>query len=211
MSNLAIPVVFFGLALWFFVGPQPTLPDLEPAASVSPADIDPSPRRTIFPDPPTIEIGGLKQRCSDCHKLFDTPLVTDGERLQHGEIHLRHGINNQCSNCHSNKHRDRLVLYLEQEIGYDQVELLCQKCHGPTYRDWERGMHGRSTGSWDPKRPERGRLVCTQCHDPHSPAFPTLKPLPGPHTLRMGDPGHGEPAPEDPLLKHMRTGPSDHD
>ena len=34
--------------------------------------------------------------------------------------------------------------------------------------------------------PEQRRLKCTECHDPHSPAYPRMQPLPGPNTLRMG-------------------------
>lgn len=211
MPNTVIPVVFFGLAAWFFFGPGPSLPDVAERAAVAAADIESAPRRTIVADPPTLHIGGHDQRCSDCHSLFDSPLIADPDRLQHGHISLNHGVNDQCSNCHSVEDKDKLVLYVGEEVGYDQVEALCQKCHGPTFRDWERGMHGRSTGSWDPQHPERGRLTCTQCHDPHAPAFPTLRPLPGPNTLRMGEPAHADVEEEDPLLRRMRTGDDHHE
>ena len=78
-------------------------------------------------------------------------------------------------------------------MGYDQVQDLCASCHGPTYRDWEKGIHGRTNGYWDTSKGEQTRLVCTQCHDPHAPAFGKLVPLPGPNTLRMNDGGGPDP------------------
>ena len=35
---------------------------------------------------------------------------------------------------------NRLVLHGGESIPYSEVPRLCQKCHGPTYRDWERGI-----------------------------------------------------------------------
>src|SRR5436190_5125 len=56
-------------------------------------------------------------------------------------------------------------------------------CHGPTYRDWEIGIHGRKSGYWDKRLGAAVRQDCTSCHDPHSPAFPSLTPGPGPNPL----------------------------
>jgi hypothetical protein len=63
---------------------------------------------------------------------------------------------------------------------------VCAKCHGPAYRDWQKGTHGKTLGSWQ-AGDSRRRLGCTECHDPHSPAYPRIVPLPAPTTLRMGD------------------------
>jgi hypothetical protein len=60
---------------------------------------------------------------------------------------------------------------------------LCGSCHGPTYRDWEAGVHGRTSGYWQRDLGSIDRKVCTSCHNPHSPAFPSRPPAPGPHPL----------------------------
>ena len=59
----------------------------------------------------------------------------------------------------------------------DDVTLLCAKCHGPKYRDWKAGVHGRQNGYWDATKGPKEKLRCIQCHDPHKPAFPPIKPL----------------------------------
>ena len=78
------------------------------------------------------------------------------------------------------------------EIPWDQPQRLCASCHGPVYRDWQHGSHGRSNGFWDVRQGELIRCKCIECHDPHHPPFPALEPAPGPHTLRMGK--HGQAA-----------------
>lgn len=64
------------------------------------------------------------------------------------------------------------------EIAQADVVQLCAKCHGTIYRDWEAGVHGRQNGYWDAAKGEKTRLRCIQCHDPHSPQFKDMKPLP---------------------------------
>ncbi len=206
-AGVWIPAVFFGLSAWFFLRPGPDLPSLPGTAVITAADIDPAPRREIPSDPPTIVTGGYDKRCSDCHQLFETSLEETTPQGQHDDIVFDHGFNNHCANCHSYENRDKLVLYANREIGYDQVEELCRKCHGPTYRDWAKGMHGKTLVTWDAGSPDQGHLKCTQCHDPHAPAFPPIKPLPGPNTLRMGDQDHdgSHEIERNPLLRHMRA------
>ena len=110
-------------------------------------------------------------------------------------------MNDRCYNCHGRNDRNKLLLFGDVEIGYDDVEQLCAKCHGTTYRDWQAGMHGRTNGSWDAQDPRQRRLKCTQCHDPHAPAYDAMVPMPAPNTLRQGpqDPegghGHGKRSP----------------
>ena len=64
------------------------------------------------------------------------------------------------------------------EIPWDQPQLLCAKCHGPVYRDWQHGSHGRTNGYWDASRGKQTRRKCIECHDPHRPPFPALQPAP---------------------------------
>jgi len=72
-------------------------------------------------------------------------------------------------------------------VPFSDVQSLCAQCHGPVFRDWERGTHGKTLGAWDLSSPDAHRLTCTECHNPHSPAYEPIEPLPGPNTLRMGE------------------------
>ena len=166
--------------------PSAATPDFDLAA------IAVGPGRAVLTDPPTTRIAGFDQRCNACHKHFKS--TWDGTRplTQHQHITLSHGINNQCSNCHSGDDRERLVLHDNSSVPYSQAANLCSQCHGPVFRDWERGTHGKTLGSWDLSSTDAHRLSCTECHDPHSPAFVGIAPLPGPNTLRMGEKPAGD-------------------
>ncbi len=169
------------------------------------------PRREHMGDRPVIHINAFDFACMECHRLFPPSEIPPEELRQHDHIVLDHGINDRCRNCHDVEDRDRLVLRGGETIPYGEVALLCAKCHGPTFRDWEAGVHGRSNGYWDTDRGERQRLACTQCHDPHDPRVPAmdpLRPLPGPGTLRMDGPAHGEATEgaRDPLREAIERG-----
>jgi len=183
--RVAIALSFVALAAWFALGEALVDIPLPERTLVSAEDIDRAAARPIMSDPPEVEIGGVKQRCNDCHRLFDSGVEQKPKMIQHLDIKLDHGLNNNCHNCHSRTNRDYLILYGEREVGFDRVVDLCAKCHGPTWRDWERGIHGKTVGSWDMDSEEHRRMKCTECHDPHRPAFQPIAPLPGPNTLRM--------------------------
>ncbi|UCF33037.1 MAG: hypothetical protein JSV78_11965 [Phycisphaerales bacterium] len=136
---------------------------------------------------PEVIIAGYTYRCEECHRLFPSPPETDRPLTQHRDILLEHGINNRCFNCHHRTRRNTLVSDRGEPIPYDQPQLLCAKCHGPVYRDWTHGVHGRTNGYWDPHRGPLERKKCIQCHDPHVPAFQSMQPAPGPRTLRMSE------------------------
>ncbi len=70
-----------------------------------------------------------------------------------------------------------------RKVSFSNSQLLCGSCHGPTYRDWEAGAHGRTSGYWDRSLGPIDRKICANCHNPHSPHFPGRKPAPGPHLL----------------------------
>ena len=72
--------------------------------------------------------------------------------MQHREIKLEHGINTSCFNCHHETNRDAFAGEEGEEIPWNQPQLLCAKCHGPVYRDWQHGSHGRTNGYWDTQR-----------------------------------------------------------
>lgn len=97
---------------------------------------------------------------------------------------IRHGSggrNSTCFNCHNPEKLDQLITRDGTQLKLEQATLLCASCHGPTYRDWEVGIHGRTTGHWKADAGERTREGCAACHDPHNPTFPLVIPLPGPH------------------------------
>jgi len=168
------------------LGPSLNIPLIkEPPVSAN--QIVPGAWRVALRDPPMINIGTLNQRCSDCHLLFQSTRDPSRPLVQHTDIVLEHGINDQCLNCHDKADREKLAIGDEKVTGFDHVELLCAKCHGPIYRDWINGTHGKTVGYWNADWGQPVKLVCTQCHDPHHPAYRPIKPLPGPNTLRMGD------------------------
>lgn len=145
-------------------------------------------RRVPLSDPPTIDTGTFVQRCSDCHSLFENIREPDRALTQHIEIKLNHGANDHCLSCHDIDNREMLTLRGGGTIGFNQVEQLCAQCHGPIYNDWKKGTHGKTVGYWNTDLGMATKLTCSQCHDPHSPAYEPISPLPGPNTLRMGKP-----------------------
>ncbi len=201
---------FILLAGWFLQGPElAEIPEIK-SVVVRPEMLDTTPRRDILGDPPIIEIDGFERTCMDCHKIFPARDDAPASLLQHQHVKLFHGINDRCRNCHDVKDRDRLLLTNGESIPYSDVVRLCARCHGPTYRDWERGMHGRTNGFWEAGLGERRRLGCTECHDPHDPRVPAMDPmmpLPSPNTLRMSLPSadpHIELEETDPLRRALR-------
>ncbi len=105
---------------------------------------------------------------------------------EHSDIvvgHGRHKRNNNCFNCHDETNLEVLQTRDGHQVKLVDSSVLCGSCHGPTYRDWEAGVHGRTSGYWMRDLGEIDRKVCTSCHDPHSPAFPGRPPAPGPRSL----------------------------
>ncbi len=194
-AGYAAAPVFIAVGAWFVWGIEGVDIPSHRAMAVNRAWLSSVPRRDMLGDPPVINIDGFERTCMDCHRMFPPRADTPVRLLKHQHIILDHGINDRCRNCHYEQDRNKLVLRGGKVIGYEQVALLCAKCHGPTYRDWQRGAHGRTNGYWDVTRGERVRLHCTQCHDPHNPRVPAMDalwPLPGPNTLRMAPPKHTE-------------------
>jgi hypothetical protein len=126
----------------------------------------------------------------ECHKLFTArwhyvgsqPRSSGSEPLavlnEHKDIQLEHGSNRFCLNCHHAANRNAFVDYDGAEIAPADIVQLCAKCHGTIYRDWQAGVHGRENGFWQIGRGIRTRLLCIQCHDPHSPKFKAMRPVP---------------------------------
>jgi hypothetical protein len=212
----AITVVFLGLVAWFVLGPRRADIPIPPPAGVAPAQARPHAVRPPPRDRPLVAMAGFDFNCMECHVLFESALDTPRHLTQHRDIKLDHGLNDRCLNCHDRRDRNRLALRGGRTVPFTNVARMCAQCHGPTYRDWQRGMHGLTMGHWTPELGEQRHLACSECHDPHSPAFKPMRTLPGPHTLRMGDqtpePGEAVEA-VDPLRKwqHVPQHGTDHD
>ncbi|MGV6814628.1 MAG: hypothetical protein ACWA5W_06405 [Phycisphaerales bacterium] len=187
------------------MNPRADVPLVEQPA-VRPEQIKPGAFRVALTDPPMVNLGTYDQRCNDCHSLFENDRDSDRALTQHTNIVLEHGNNDACLNCHDKADREKLTLRGGGTVGYDHVEQLCAQCHGPIYRDWQNGTHGKIIGYWNTDLGPATKLKCTQCHDPHHPAYRPMAPLPGPNTLRMGDQhnGHGEAFDERNPLQRWR-------
>jgi hypothetical protein len=129
---------------------------------------------------PVYTVGKFTFACGECHRTVPEPYTAGAEFTKHAEIHLAHGINRRCLNCHHPANREAFVDDFGNEIPWDQPQLSCAKCHGPVYRDWQHGSHGRINGYWDTKEGEMVRLKCIACHDPHHPPFPSIASAPPP-------------------------------
>jgi len=121
---------------------------------------------------------GWTYNCMECHKLLPARWHYDRPLNEHQDIKLAHGNNRFCLNCHHATNRNAFVDYDGAEIAQAEVVVLCAKCHGTTYRDWEAGVHGRANGFWKADLGDKTKLRCIQCHDPHHPKFQAMKPLP---------------------------------
>ena len=179
-----VPIVLFVLAIVLFVLPASVSVPMHDPVHVTPDQFKAVAVRTPISDPPTTVIGTYAQRCSTCHQLFKSTEPTPTRLNQHVELVHDHGLNNRCFNCHDNDDRDKLVLRDGTTFPMSDVLTLCSQCHGPTYRDWTKGIHGKTMGSWDASSGNQVRLQCTECHDPHAPSFGQWELLPGPRTLR---------------------------
>ncbi len=179
-----IPLLFLLTAWWLYAyEPEPVIPFEEPAG-IDASLLAPLPKAPR-PSAPVTEISGFEMRCNACHRLFESKRKVPEHLKRHDEIVLKHGANDRCYNCHSRKNRERFVRHDGTWIPFETPELLCAKCHGPTFRDWQKGIHGKTLGSWIPTSDKLTRLRCNNCHDPHSPAFEQVYPMPAPRTLRM--------------------------
>jgi len=141
------------------------------------------------------DVSGLD--CLACHDKGKTlVLKVDAANhailpKEHEDLVMRHGRNDRndnCFNCHDPVQLDLLVTRDGRKLKLTDSTLLCGNCHGPTLRDWEAGIHGRTSGHWDRARGPIERQDCVSCHNPHSPAFPEIKPAPGPQNRRNDEP-----------------------
>lgn len=128
---------------------------------------------------------GDAYECSMCHEGYSGDPEIDPLKGEHADIVFTHGLDQHCLHCHNPANSDVYLNHDGTEIPGDQSTLLCAKCHGVLYRDWKIGVHGRRSGFWDSSFGPRPNLDCIQCHDPHAPRFPLMKPDPPPTLSRF--------------------------
>jgi hypothetical protein len=97
-------------------------------------------------------------------------IVTNSLSLMHGRGAI------WCLDCHSAKHRNKLVDREGNLISFNQPQKLCGSCHGENYIDWRAGIHGKRIGSWKTGGKKRW-WVCTECHNPHTVQIERFNPL----------------------------------
>jgi hypothetical protein len=116
--------------------------------------------------------------CSSCHEGQKTNPKRRELKDEHQKIALRHDEQHRwCLDCHNPDNRDKLRLASGETIGFEESYRLCGQCHGDKFRDWRAGVHGRRTGQWNGRKTY---LLCVHCHNPHSPRFKPLAPMPPP-------------------------------
>lgn len=124
-----------------------------------------------------------KGKQSQLHLDANNRVVLPKEHADLVMLHGQRNRNDNCYNCHDPEHLDMLKTLDGQHYKWEESTKLCASCHGPTYRDWEAGIHGRTSGYWSQALGPADRAECASCHHPHAPGFPPLKPGPGPHPL----------------------------
>jgi formate-dependent nitrite reductase cytochrome c552 subunit len=190
---LGLSVVFAALAAAFLIAPNSRPSLLYPIPLVSTNFLDTATVRRSYADLVRAGEDLSDFDCYTCHeKGKPPPLRYDTNQnlvipKEHSDIvmgHGSHGRNNNCFNCHNETNLELLQTRDGHEVKFADSPALCGSCHGPTYRDWEAGVHGRISGYWDRDLGAAQRKACVNCHNPHSPRFPGRPPAPGPHPLR---------------------------
>ena len=190
---LGLAVVFALFAVAFSLNQNTAVSARAPIPLVDKSFLDVSTWRKSYADLVKAKEDLSDFDCYGCHEKGKAPpLRFDASQNliipdEHKDIvmgHGSHGRNNNCFNCHNENNLELLQARDGREIKFADSPQLCGSCHGPTYRDWEAGVHGRTSGYWDRSMGPIDRKQCVNCHNPHSPHFPGRQPAPGPHPLR---------------------------
>lgn len=106
--------------------------------------------------------------CSGCHPQARP---VKNEPAAHWDISLRHADEQvmNCGTCHDAR-SDMNQLHSLQGLPIDmnRADRVCAQCHTTQVRDWLGGAHGKRLARWEGPAI---RFACTQCHDPHQPAW----------------------------------------
>ncbi len=118
--------------------------------------------------------------CSDCHEDMEVNhrrRKLEDEHVEISEMFNHASEQRWCLDCHNPDNRDVLRLANGDLVSFEESYNLCGQCHGTIFRDWKAGIHGKRTGEWNGRKQYR---LCVHCHNPHSPKFKPLKPMPPP-------------------------------
>jgi hypothetical protein len=118
--------------------------------------------------------------CSECHEDMDVNpkrRILEDEHVEISEMFNHASEQRWCLDCHNPDNRDVLRLANGDLVSFEESYYLCGQCHGTIFRDWKAGIHGKRTGEWNGKKQYR---LCVHCHNPHSPKFRPIKPMPPP-------------------------------
>lgn len=132
----------------------------------------------FFVPPPPFSEGIFP--CSDCHsdmEMNPERRVLEDEHVEISEMFNHASDQRWCLDCHNPDDRDMLRLANGDLVSFEESYNLCGQCHGTIFRDWKAGIHGKRTGEWNGEKQYR---LCVHCHNPHSPKFKPIKPLPPP-------------------------------
>jgi hypothetical protein len=189
----ALGLLFLALAGAFLMNLWGRTTPLMPIPLVDPQFLSTATARTNLMDLIRAKADLSDYDCYGCHdRKKPPPLRFDTNQnliipKEHEDIVMKHGShnrNNLCFNCHNETNLVVLQTRDGRALKMEESPSLCGSCHGPTFRDWEAGVHGRTSGYWDRTLGAADRKPCVSCHNPHAPAFPGRKPAPGPHPLR---------------------------
>lgn len=133
--------------------------------------------------------------CASCHEMreepYELPESADALSGPHEGLQFAHG-DNACASCHHPERYDRLRLASGEAVPLTAAMRLCAQCHGTQKRDYDHGAHGGMRGYWDLSSGPRERNHCVDCHDPHTPAFPSYQPVFPPRDRFLGNGGDHE-------------------
>ncbi|MCA9406257.1 MAG: hypothetical protein KC684_06965, partial [Candidatus Omnitrophica bacterium] len=181
-----IALVFLFLAASFLMNVWGEKREIIRHPLTNPEDFTKQPVREARLEPKVMQ-DGYMYRCNDCHDNIEPSTVQKSFFSAHSDIILDHGANNYCLTCHSINNREMLVDINKNEISFAQSHQTCLQCHGPIYRDWENGVHGRMNDFWDSNKGEVRKLTCVACHNPHQPKFQLMQPAPAPNIQNYRD------------------------
>lgn len=131
--------------------------------------------------------------CNTCHA---TKSPNNDLRLGASLTEFHQGLKGQhgnltCVSCHNPQDGYQSLRLADGKlVPYVEVMQLCAQCHGPQYRDYQHGAHGGMTGYWDLTKGPRQRNNCIDCHDPHHPKYPVVRPAQGPQDRALSRSQH---------------------
>jgi uncharacterized CHY-type Zn-finger protein len=147
---LILTLLFAALAAAFFFNPsgRSTPPPSIPLVATN--FLDRATARVSYADLIAAKEDLSDFDCYGCHeKGKPPPLRFDTNQnliipKEHSNIVMHHGSherNNNCFNCHNETNLEQLQTRDKRELTFANSQALCGSCHGPTYRDWEAGVH----------------------------------------------------------------------